>query len=362
MAEYDFCIERLPEEITRQLIIESFSEAIIIVNRNSEIIYCNRRMRELFEYSKEELYRKPLSILIPDVFKNIHSVQAETHFENPENRSMGIGMNLFGRKKDGTDLPVEVSLSTLKAENNTYIMAFISDISIRHKIENELIERNQELKSFAGMLSHDINSLLAGIVGFSDLLIETSDYPVEKQKEFLQIISDYGRKAVTIIREILLLSSVSKENIEMAKVDIDSIIQEAIKRNSDLIRENKAEIRISENIDNLVSYGPWIEEVFYNLISNAVKYGGNPPVIEIICERLNDKCVKYGVKDNGAGISDENKSFILLEQSDMKEKIVKGHGIGLPMVAKIIQKLGGILEINNHPEGGTCFCFTLPSH
>jgi protein-histidine pros-kinase len=224
MAEYDFCVERLPEEITRQLIIESFSEAIIIVNKKSEIIYCNRRMRELFEYSKEELYRKPLSILIPDVFKNIHSVQAETHFENPENRSMGIGMNLFGRKKDGTDLPVEVSLSTLKAENNTYIMAFISDISIRHKIENELIERNQELKSFAGMLSHDINSLMSGIVGFSDLLIESSDYPVEKQKEFLQNIGEENIAISSVTAGELIFGALNKRELKAIKKDIDNLV------------------------------------------------------------------------------------------------------------------------------------------
>jgi len=224
MAEYDFCIERLPEEITRQLIIESFSEAIIIVNRNSEIIYCNRRMRELFGYTKEELYRKPLSILIPDVFKNIHSVQAETHFENPENRSMGIGMNHFGRKKDGTDLPVEVSLSTLKTENNTYIMAFISDISIRHKIENELIERNQELKSFAGMLSHDINSLMSGIVGFSDLLIESSDYPVEKQKEFLQNIGEENIAISSVTAGELIFGALNKRELKAIKKDIDNLV------------------------------------------------------------------------------------------------------------------------------------------
>jgi PAS domain S-box-containing protein len=360
MSDQKRYIENLPEEISRKLLLESFSEAIIIVNRKEEIIYANARMTEIFEYSVEELIGKSLSILIPETFKNLHHRQVETFFVQPQNRAMGIGMNLTGKKKNGTDFPVEISLSHLKAEINIYVMAFISDISIRHKIETELKERNNELKSFASMLSHDINSLLTGIVGFSDLLAEDDNFSPEKQKEFLQIISQYGRKAVTIIQEILLLSSVSKENISMSSVDFKKIINEAIKRNTELIEKRLATILVSENFENLISYGPWIEEVFYNLISNALKYGGNPPKIEIFCQRINLDCIKYIVKDNGPGISEENKKLILLEQDDIKMKIVKGHGIGLPMVDKIIRKLGGVLEIENCKDGGTQFCFTLP--
>ena len=341
-------------------LLDSLTEGVVVVNDSGRIVMANRRCVEMFGFREEELVGQALDILLPNRFKQDHRQYVSQFFKKPLVRPMGIGVVLSALKKDGQEVPVEISLSYLDLENQSWALAFITDISVRQQLQDELKQRNVDLDRFAQTLAHDISGALTGIVGFSDMLLETSsELSNKEQKLFLSRIAKSARKVSNIVNELLLFARLRKGNVHLSEVDMARALEEALARLSVNTKQKKAVIRIAEPLAPAIGYGPWIEEVWFNYVGNAIKYGGKPPSIEIGCTDQEDGMVRYWVKDNGAGIRPEQHRFVFQDSENEPGREVKGHGLGLSIVKRIMDKLDGRVALESATGTGSTFSFYL---
>ncbi len=342
-------------------LIESMSEGVIFINKEGAILQVNKRSNELFGYSDKELIGLSIGCLIPNRFKKAHKSHIENFFSAPKVRPMGhFNSTLSGLKKDGTVFPLEISLSFINTEKEVIGIALVTDISARTKAENELKKRNLELDAYAHTIAHELHSQLNSIIGFSQLLLNDDELSDEKRRSFLEMIEGSGYKMNNIIREMLLFAKLKKEEIERTELSMKTIIDEAINRIS-LNESNLATISIAPNFEPSIGYAPWIEEVWYNYIDNAIKYGGKPPKVEIGSSKGENGYNKFWVKDNGAGLSSDQCESIFVDPHKLGNGFVKGHGLGLSIVKRIVKKLDGYVSVESTLNQGSIFSFYLPT-
>lgn len=276
---------------------------------------------------------------------------------------MGLGIDLVAKRKDNSVFPIEISLSYLNVENSKLAVAFVTDITLRKKAQDDLNNRNIELDAYAHTVAHDLNSPLFGIIGYSEMLLDTEEeIDDDTRKEILEGIVQSGRKMSNIIRELLVFATLRKEEVDTTKVEMKQIIEEAQKRLRFQIDQETSKIVIKDNITDCFGYAPWIEEVWFNYLSNAVKYGGSPLVVEIGSEKTNSDFIKYYVKDNGNGISEELQSIMFQDKNNAKGKLTRGTGLGLPIVKSIVEKLGGYVEVESKKGKGSVMSFYLKEY
>jgi two-component system sensor histidine kinase/response regulator len=228
----------------------------------------------------------------------------------------------------------------------------------------ELEASNQELDAFAHSAAHDIKNPLARVVGFAELL--EGDYaslPEETLRHSLHRIAQTGRKMSNIVDELLLLSSMRHvEEIDLGPVDMAAIVAEAQDRLDDLIAEHEAEITLpSPGVWPVaMGYGPWIEEVWVNYLSNAIKYGGRPPRIELGATEEQDGMIRFWIRDNGPGLTPEEQARLFTPFTRLDRVRAKGHGLGLSIVRRIVERLGGQVGVDSRVGEGSVFSFILP--
>ncbi|MCD4736179.1 MAG: hypothetical protein K8R53_09065, partial [Bacteroidales bacterium] len=216
-----------------------------------------------------------------------------------------------------------------------------------------------ELNAYSRTVAHDINSSLSTIVGLSDALNDTfEDLDKEIIVEYLSRISESARKLSIVVKEILLLTQIEKESIKVEAVDMEHIIEEVKKRLEQQINNLNATIRIDQRLIPCKGYPAWIEELVYNLLDNAIKYGGRPPVVEFSSEKIRGNKIQYNIRDNGSGISNVNIQELIKGNDSIRD--AKGHGIGLSIVKMILKKLNGELTAKKIPGNGTVFSFSFP--
>ncbi|MBE2224021.1 MAG: response regulator [Anaerolineae bacterium] len=230
------------------------------------------------------------------------------------------------------------------------------------KLQQNLNEQIAELDAFAHTVAHDLKNPLALIVGFSDFLVDANDRISEEHRaEHLRKIQKAGNKAANIIDELLLLSTVRKQNINLSPLNMAAILLTAQDRLTYMIAEYQAEISVATNWPTAVGYAPWVEEIWVNYLSNGIKYGGNPPKLEIGGETLTDGRVRFWVKDNGLGIDPEDQKRLFAEFVRIGQTRIQGHGLGLSIVQRISQKLNGEVGVHSVLGEGSEFYFILPS-
>jgi two-component system sensor histidine kinase/response regulator len=230
----------------------------------------------------------------------------------------------------------------------------------------ELEARNEELDAFAHTVAHDLKGPLGHIVGFAEVL--TVDYavlPEEELRKYLQSIAQSGKKMGNIIDELLLLASVRKlDEIEVAMepLDMHSIVTAVYERLSYLIERHHVQIEAPETWPVAVGHGPWVEEIWVNYLSNAVKYGGQPPYVELgaTAPEEPDGDVRFWVRDNGDGLTPEEQGRLFTPFTRLDRAQAKGHGLGLSIARRIASKLGGKVGVESRVGAGSTFWFTLP--
>ncbi|MDM8158872.1 PAS domain-containing sensor histidine kinase [Labilibaculum sp. K2S] len=350
----------LKNNISVHSLIESMSEGIIFTNKEGEILSVNETTNQLFGYKRNELIGQPIENLIPNRFRDKHKTHLLSYFSAPKVRPMGhANSKLSGTKKDGTIFSLEISLSFINTDKELLAIAFITDISSRVKAENELKIRNIELDAFAHTIAHELHSQLNSIIGFSQLILNDNDLSEQKRSSFLDMIVASSLKMNSIIREMLLFSSLKKDEIVKTQLSMKNIVDEAVNRIADSEKKS-AKISISDDFEPSLGYGPWIEEVWYNYIRNALKYGGTPPSIEIGSSKAKDGYNKFWVKDNGKGLTKKQCDIIFVDPQKLGNGFIRGHGLGLSIVKQIVQKLNGWVTVESTPNKGSRFSFYLP--
>ncbi len=226
----------------------------------------------------------------------------------------------------------------------------------------ELEARNEDLDAFAHTVAHDLNNPLTRIIGFAEVMI--SDFTVLDEadlRRYLRSIARAARKMNSITDELLLLSSVrAMEEVDVGPVEMARIISEAMTRLAHLIESHQAELVLPDSWPMAVGYGPWIEEVWANYISNAVKYGGRPPRVELGATDGADGTICFWVQDNGPGLSEEEQSRLFTPFTRLSKVSAQGYGLGLSIVRRIMERLGGKVGVESSEGGGSRFTFTLP--
>jgi len=223
----------------------------------------------------------------------------------------------------------------------------------------ELETRNKELDAFAHTVAHDLKNPLNIVLGFSQSLPETwTTISAEEVQEYLQIIANTGKKMNNIIDELLLLASIRKEQVETTPLNMVNIVAEAQQRLGYMMWEYHAEITVPDDWPSALGYAPWIEEVWVNYISNAIRYGDQPPRVELGAEKQADNTVRFWVRDNGPGLSSEDQArlFTPFEQLEVR---AEGHGLGLSIVQRILEKLDGQVGVESDEDQGSVFYFVL---
>jgi len=228
----------------------------------------------------------------------------------------------------------------------------------------DLEAQNAELSAFAHTVAHDLKNPLSTLVGYAQMLEhDLSNLSAQTRQEALRAIVQNGLKMGTIIDELLLLASVrARDDVETHPLEMRRIVTEARGRLLHLIEETQGNIIVPDTWPVALGHGPWVEAVWANYISNALKYGGRPPLVELGANEQEDGWVRFWVRDNGPGLTPEQQAHLFTPFERLHQVRVQGHGLGLTIVQRIVNRLGGQVgvESNGSSGHGCTFFFTLP--
>ena len=241
----------------------------------------------------------------------------------------------------------------------------MQDITVRKHAEEEQSKLIEELDAFAHTVAHDLRNPVGLIIGFAELEQSYDVTSLDDLQHALGVIMRIGHKMNNIIDELLLLAGVRKTEVKTMPLDMARIVAEAQQRLVDLFREYQAEIILPDVSawPAALGYAPWVEEVWVNYLSNALKYGGRPPRLELGGDVQPDGMVRFWVHDNGPGLTREEQVRLFTPFTRLAQARITGHGLGLSIVRRIVEKLGGQVGVESSgvSDQGSMFYFTLPS-
>jgi PAS domain S-box-containing protein len=236
------------------------------------------------------------------------------------------------------------------------------DVTQRKQMEEEREQMIADLDSFAHTVAHDLKGPLSVILSYGELLSpeRIPDLDQETIVECATVINEYAAKMNNIIQELFLLSSVRSDEVTIRPFAMGPVVTAALDRLAYMINEKEATITTPDTWPNAVGYEGWVEAVWVNYLSNALKYGGSPPSIELGANEQ-EKKVRFWVRDEGPGISQAAQRRLFVPFTRLEQvKYIEGHGLGLSIVKRIVEKLGGQVGVESKPGEGSLFYFTLP--
>lgn len=279
-----------------------------------------------------------------------------------QNKTIGV-LELVNKRYGPFDESDSVIAETLAASAAIAIenARLMKDIR-QHR--DELQARNEELDAFAHTVAHDLKNPLTLVVGFADMLRDLfPSMPQSEVEQYLGIIIEHGKKMGHIIEALLLLAVVrGTKEVEIDEIDMGFIVSETLRRIEFMVKEYNAEVIVPTSWPTVYGYGQWLEEVWYNYLTNGLKYGGRPPRLELGCDMISGKMVRFWVKDNGAGFSIDQPEKLFTPLSKLTPSDYQtGHGLGLSIVRRIVERLGGKVGVESKLGEGSKFYFTLPT-
>ena len=336
---------------------------------DGELIDANPALMEMLGYPDRE------TLLAANVAQFYVDAEDRHRWQDLMDRSGVVrGFEMQLRRFNGTSIWARDTARAIRAADDrlAYYEGSLADITERKQAEEALQEyaaeleaRNEELDAFAHTVAHDLKGPLSPLIGFAHLLAEASARLSEEQtREIYQTIARSSRKMANIIDELLLLSSVrTMKEVETGPLDMARVVAQAQASLAHFARERQEEILLPEAWPVAVGYGPWVEEVWVNYLSNAIKYGGQPPRVELgaTVPEVATGQVRFWVRDNGAGLTPEEQARLFTPFTRLDQTRATGHGLGLSIVRRIVERLGGQVDVDSTPGEGSVFGFTLPS-
>ncbi len=375
-TDRDISLRKIAADKFRGL-LESAPDAIVIVDRFGRIEIVNAQTEKLFGYSREEMIGQPVEMLIPQRFHNTHAASWKTFSQSPHPRDMGVGLDLFGLRKDGTEFPVEVSLNPLVTGEGMLISSAIRDVTERRRIEleihklnaelrrklDELSVVNKELESFSYSVSHDLRAPLRHIDGFARILKDEHAGQLDADGlRYLDRVLQSANQMGQLVDDLIHLARVGRSALVQQKVKLADIVRQAIAELPEEAEKREIEWRVEPLPEQECDPG-LLKLVFVNLLSNAVKFtrGRETAVIEVGTREIGGATAIF-VRDNGVGFDPQyaDKLFGVFQRLHKQEDF-EGTGIGLATVQRIIRRHGGEIWAEADLGRSATFLFTLDS-
>jgi len=358
-------IEQLRHELAQARqnynnLFENIGDSLFIIDlANYQILTVNDHACRRFGYTPAELIGKSLDD-IEVMMSNISTQQLawESSFS---------GTRVYEchyRHKDGSLIPVEVSSRVVIMNDRDVIQNFVRNIKIRKQMEEERQQLIDDLDNFAHTVAHDLKNPLSVITSYAQFLRDTYPYMSDAElKDGFEFLFKEGRRTITIIEELLLFASVQRQDaVEYSPLDMYSIVTDAKSRLSHMITQTNTTILTPEKWELAVGYAPWVQEIWVNYISNAIKYGGKPPHIQLGSDLIPNGQIRFWVRDNGAGIPQQELPRLFGQFTQLRNMRIDGHGLGLSIVKRIVERLGGEVGVESLLGKGSLFSFTLPAY
>ncbi|MEZ4743813.1 MAG: PAS domain S-box protein [Bdellovibrionota bacterium] len=353
-------------------VVEATPTGILMVDQKGIIALLNGHCEALFGYTHDELVGKHMEVLVPHRFREAHSTHRQKFFESPETRQMGVGRDLFGLRKDGEEFPIEIGLNPMMTNDGTYVLASIVDITKRKVLENNLLqssnalkEKNEEMEQFVYTVTHDLKSPLVTSTGFLGFLrqdIEAKRY--DKLEDSLFRLERANKRMEQLINDLLQLSRVGRLEVNAEEIACNEVVSNVLENLASQIEEVGANVMV-QNLPTIVADKKRLYQAIENLVLNALKYGRNKDEVEIeIGSRTDDyKYTKLFIKDHGPGIDPKyhEKVFALFQRLENSSESPEGTGVGLAIVARIMQVHHGKAWVESKLGDGATFILAFPN-
>jgi PAS domain S-box-containing protein len=398
--------ERKQAEEKFRALLEFAPDAMVIVNADGAIALVNTQAERLFGYSRHELLGQSVDILVPKRFRPTHLMHRRQYVAAPGARLMGSGRDLYGRHKDGREIPIEVSLSPLQTADGLLILSAIRDLTERQHIQEtlqqaydemeqrvaertaalqqaneqlqaEIVQRqqarvlqmrandelrrsNQELEQFAYATSHDLQEPLRSVANFTERFAAHYAGQLDpKAEKYMGYIVDGVSRMQVLIKDLLTYSRVTRE-APQESTDMEAVLKTVLANLEAALREYKGVV--THDPLPIVQANPLqMGQVLQNLIGNALKFrGATPPHVHIHVTQT-PQAWQFAVQDNGIGIDPKyaERIFGIFQRLHTRTEY-PGTGIGLAICQKIIERQGGRIWVASRPSQGSTFYFTIP--
>jgi two-component system, sensor histidine kinase and response regulator len=375
-------LRRLASQVEARFgdLLEAAPDAIVIVDSTGQMRFLNSKTVKLFGYSRAELLGQKVEMLMPARFHAEHPAHVNGFFSAPSVRPMGSALDLFGRRKDGSEFSVEISFGILKTEDGILVSSAIRDVTERERIKNELKEKNQALERanrakdlFLASMSHEIRTPMNGIIGTLDVLNQSS--LIGPQLELVGLIRESADSLLTIIDDILDFSKIEAGRLDMERLPMS--VAEVAEKSCNLVNrlaERKGGI-LTVFVDPaipaiLLGDASRLRQILINLINNAIKFSsgreqsGRVSVRAALVDRQPDRAVvEFRVTDNGIGMDKATlaRVFTSFTQADASTtRQYGGTGLGLVICKQLATLMGGEIAVETKLSMGSTFIVRVP--
>lgn len=343
----------LHSEIRFHKMIEHNADAIVIIDQTGVIRFVNPAAEKLFGHRAAYLLNQPFEYPI------VIDAPTEIIITCPD--------------EDDFFAFAEMRVVEMIWEEQPAYLASLRDITERKRVERalrdhmrELEARNEELDAFAHSIAHDLRNPLTLIVGFAKILEEEyNQVSAADVQSTLKTIANTGQKMSHIIDGLLVLAGLRNQEITVEPLDMGSILRDVRQQLNNMIDTYQAEISLPEQWPVVMGYRPWVEQVWANYITNGIKYGGVPPRLELGADVQSNDVIRFWVRDNGSGLTleEQQRLFVPFTRLKRSEQVDNGYGLGLSIVKRIVERLGGRVGVVSRgmPGQGSEFFFTLSS-
>lgn len=354
-------------------VAETASDAIVSANSRGEVTYFNPAAEQVFGYSAREIHGKPLTHLMPDRFHDDHRQGLKRFLSTGDARLIGKTVEVAGKRKHGGEFPLELSLATWTADNHTFFTAILRDITERHQTEEKLqqalatereaAERMRELDrlkdEFLSTVSHELRTPLTAISGFAEILRGSPDH--EERAEWLERISENASEMEAMIEQLLDYSRLEagKVALDVRPLRVREMAQHCIELVQDATGERQMSLEISNDLE-VQADERGFERILVNLLTNAAKYSPDGSAVRVAAWAENGEATVV-VEDEGVGISTSEQAKVFerfYQGPGVSAK--RGTGIGLSIVRRYVEMLGGRVWVKSTPGLGSTFLFKLP--
>ena len=344
-------------------LLEAAPDAMVIVGSDGRIALVNSQVERVFGYTRDELLGQPIEVLVPERFRARHPGHREGYFLNSQPRPMGAGLDLYARRRDGSEFAAEISLSPLRTPEGVLVTAAIRDITQRKVTETALKLANRELEAFSYSVAHDLRAPLRGMNGFAQVLLDRYRDKLDAEgQDWLQEILLNARRMGGLIDALLSLARLARSEMRPQRVDLSALARAVAARLA--ARDPGRDVTLVIADDLHADLDPRLAlALLENLLGNAWKFTGHTTAARIEVGAVDgDGGPTFFVRDNGAGfdMAFTEHLFGPFQRLHSADEF-PGTGIGLATVQRIVHRHGGRVWADGRVGEGATFFFTLPS-